>query len=170
MSISIGEQKSLKIEVGDFVDESKELCYIDIWIAGEKITLTDNVAFIEAIKSTVEDDFYSEKNLSRFEKYFTDKNIPEIHKFIVSTRDSKSSNYDIENDELFRVHQVFDWGPNTDDVLCFFIIFESNAYITFEFVDSSLNERNVFFTRIDVAFYKQILQRFIHVMNKMMKS
>lgn len=52
------------------------------------------------------------------------------HRFILSTRDENSENYGLEEDDLFVNHQVFNWGPNTDNVLCFLINERGQLYLT----------------------------------------
>lgn len=141
----IGDKLKVGFNVGENVGDSTELKEIEIWIAGQLVTFRDNIAHISTLAHSAQIDAERTRNLQRFNHYFSGRNEKEIHQFILDTRLS-----DIEfkdSDEMFHEHQIFNWGPNTDDITCFLVLFNSQLYITAEFFRE--NESSIYTAEID---------------------
>ncbi|WP_445777011.1 hypothetical protein [Shewanella sp.] len=141
----IGDKLKVGFNVGEIVDDCIELKKIEIWIAGQLVTFRDNIAHISSLAHSAQNDAERTRNLQRFNHYFIEKNETEIHQFIMGTRLSDIEFQD--SDEMFYEHQIFDWGPNTDDVICFLVEFNGQLYITAEFFRE--NESVIYTVKID---------------------
>jgi hypothetical protein len=162
--MSIGKKEALLFEIGDLVDDSKELRFVDIWVAGKKITVRDNIAYIDAMVEAAKDDLMKVRDLERYQRYFVGKSVKEIHSFIVSTRQEGSPNYGLESDGFFLEHQIFDWGSNTDDALCFLVECLGKTYLTLELIcniDEKTKQGSIYSAQIDKEYIDQILKKFI---------
>jgi hypothetical protein len=147
---SIGDKELLCFEVGDVVDGCPEIRYINIWVNNMLITSYDNVAFVPGIISAAKSESIENRNILRFERFFNGLNVPEIHQYILEKRmkgdDSGVSDYD-----LFPEYQMLDWGPITDNIMCFIVPYHEKTYLTFQFI-GNLEERN----DKDVVYFKEI--------------
>ncbi len=158
----IGDKNIVAFGIGDNIDQSDDMCYIDIWIANKHVTSYDNIAYLPAIISSVIDEQESQKRLNLFEIYFENLSIAEIHQFILNTRvfscDSAPKDH-----EVFPEHQVFDWGPNTDHVISFLVNYKGSMYITLQFI-GDVEERddkdNVYYAAITWEYYYGVLNDF----------
>jgi hypothetical protein len=152
----IGDKLKIGFNVGGIVDNCSELKEIEIWVAGQLVTFKDNIAHISSLAHNAQYDAERIKNLNKFEHYFIGKNEKEIHQFILGTRLS-----DIEfkdSDEMFYEHQILDWGPNTDDVICFLVQANGKLFITAEFFYE--NESAIYSVEIDEQALNEALLSF----------
>lgn len=160
----IGNKEILIFDVGEKVDDSPDLCYLDIWIAGRRTTTFDNIAFKAGIISAAKHDLEKERDLSKYKNYYDKMSVVDIHQFILSTRNDASSNYNLENDELFLEHQAFNWGPNTDNITSFLIEQNGDTYLTVQFYNNLEDRKDkdvVYYTEIEYGYYKAALEQLI---------
>ena len=157
----IGNKGIIGFELGEKVDDSADLFEFEIWVLNERVTCIDNIAYLKSVLHYIKYDIEPNRDISKFKKYFENLTAESAHEFILSTRDSDSINYDIENDEILPNQQYLDWGPNTDNVACFAIPKEDGIYITLEFFQPGDKAGNIKSKKIDYSQFNKILREFV---------
>ncbi|OZG69926.1 hypothetical protein BTA51_28660 [Hahella sp. CCB-MM4] len=159
--MKIGRRDIIEIELGDKVEGSRDLFYLDVWLLGRHITKIDNVAYLKSLIAQAEDDLIEGRDLSKFSKYFINMSPMEAHEFILSTRDSESTNFDIENDEIYPNQRILNWGPNTDNATCFLIPVAESIIATIENHDNGPGAGTFFTGEIDPEYFNNTIKEFV---------
>lgn len=157
----IGSKEIIGFELGEKVDGSADLFELEIWVLNERVTCIDNIAYLKSVLHYIKYDIESNRDISKFKKYFESLTAESAHEFILSTRDSDSKNYDIENDEILPNQQYLNWGPNTDNVACFVIPREDSVYITLEFFQPEDKAGNIKSKKIDYTQFNKTFREFV---------
>jgi len=126
------------------IDETSNSNYIKVntYIDSLDISSNDNEAYKESFIQYVKDEIdrvKSKINYVRYESYFKDKSLIEILDFIISTRDENSKYFDVEDDNIYPLHQFFDWSEIYDHFSCFLIPYQDDLYLGFYFWDKQFN-------------------------------
>jgi hypothetical protein len=159
--VNIGRRDIIEIEIGKRIDGARDLFEFDVWLMGHHITRIDNVAYLKSVIAQAEDDLIKNRDLNTFSKYLQGMSAQEAHKFILSTRDTESESFDIENDQIYPNQQILNWGPNTDNVVCFLVPLDRLTYVTIQYCDTA-GEAGVIFTgKIDLSFFNKAIEEFI---------
>ena len=127
----IGNPEMLAFEIAQPVDASDVLKTIEIWACGQRVTALDNIAHVSSVAGCALWDAQKERNLRKFDHYFSGKSVEEIHAFILSLRHPDIT-FEL-GDKIWENHQILNWGPNTDNVVSFLVEKEGITYITLEF-------------------------------------
>ncbi|RLT90783.1 hypothetical protein [Ketobacter sp. GenoA1] len=157
----IGDKSIVAFELGDNVDGSDELFELDIWVLNEHVTCEDNIAYLKSLVHYISYDYGTDRDILKYKKYFKSLSVEDAHRFILSTRDSNSEYYDIENDQIYPNQQYLDWGPNTDNVFCFAIPKDDGVYISLEFMSPASKAGSVKCEPIDFVLFNKILRDFV---------
>lgn len=159
--MNIGHKDIIRIEIGEGIDGSPDLFKLDVWLLGQHITTTDNIAYLKSVIAQAEIDLIENRDLKRFANYFKGMSAQEAHNFILSTRDSEAENYDIENDQIYPNQQILNWGPNTDNVACFLVPLGNSIYATIEHHDTEEKTGSIFAGEIDLSLFNETIKAFI---------
>jgi len=157
----IGNKNLIGFELGSRVEGSSDLFEFDMWLLNQHVTCVDNIAYLKSFLFHIEDDASPNRDISKYSAYFEGGTAEDSHKFILSTRDVESANYDIENDEILPNQQVLNWGPNTDNISCFLIPKKDGVYLTLEFYVNGENTGNIRSEKIELARFNKILNEFV---------
>jgi len=161
----VGNKAQIGFNVGDNVDGSPDLKEIEIWVAGQLVTFRDNIAHISSLAQYAIADAEKSRDLKRFSHYFIGKSETEIHQFILATRLSDIEF--VDSDEMFYEHQILDWGPNTDDVVCFLVECNNRLFITVElFCDAGNSQNTIYSIEINEDELITVLLHFSQVLCK----
>jgi hypothetical protein len=157
----IGDRKTIAIELGEKIEGSRDLFEFNLWFLDYHITNEDSVAYLKVLLAQSEEDILDNRDLNKFEGYFSNMSALEAHKFILSTRDPNSKNYDLENDEIYPNQRIFDWGPNTDNVTCFLLPIQGTIHATLEIHGSDSSQLKFITSPIDTAYFSNVVKEFI---------
>lgn len=157
----IGDKSIVAFELGSKYGGSEDLYELEIWVINERVTCVDNIAYLKSLIHYISYDYESDQDISKYKKYFEDLSVEAAHKFILSTRDSESVFYDIEDDKIYPNQQYLDWGPNTDNVLCFAIPKDDGIYMTLEFMSPESKAGRVKSSLVDLPLFHKILRDFV---------
>ena len=127
----IGNKKPFAFEIADHSEGDMKI--VDIWINSISICCDDNTVYLPQFIGSVDLSLPNDLDLKKYDKYFHGLTPEQIHRFIKSTRDEESENYDVEDDWIYPHHQFLDWGATTDNVTCFIFESNGNTFITFSF-------------------------------------
>ncbi len=134
----LGRKEIVGGKVGKTLADSRDLREIEIWVAGVLVTQRDGIAHIPSLSGIAFSESEKVRDFARFNHYFHGKDEKEIHKFILDTR---ISDFDFkDSDEIYAEHQVFDWGTNTDYVMCFLVPYREKLFITISLDDEKESE------------------------------
>ena len=157
----IGDKSVVAFELGEKYGGSEELYELEIWVLSERVTCVDNISYLKSLLHYVSYDYETDRDILKYKRYFEDLSVEDAHKFILSTRDSDSVHYDIEDDQIYPNQQYLNWGPNTDNVYCFAIPKEDGIYITLEFMSPESKTGSVKSALIDMSVFNKILRDFV---------
>ena len=131
--MKIGNKDKFAFDIAENMEGG--LRVVDIIIANRSICCDDNSVYvpqyIESLNTTLEE--LSKNDYTKHSICLENKSYEEIHRFIESTRDEDSNNYNIENDELYYIYRFMDWGPTTDNISSFLFPFNEKWVLTYEF-------------------------------------
>lgn len=159
--MKFGRRDIIEIELGDKIEASRDLFYLDVWLLGCHLTKIDNVAYLKSVIAQAEDDLIGGRDLSKFSRHFINMSPLEAHKFILSTRDSESTNFDIENDEIYPNQSILNWGPNTDNATCFLVPVPGSIVATIENHDTGSDSDGFLTGEIDPEYFNNTIKEFI---------
>ena len=140
----IGNKNTFAFEIAE--SSNNETRKINIIIGNTSLCVDDNSVYIPLFINNLNDSLkkIKETDFLTYTSYFNGKNCEETHKFIQSTRNEDSSNFDIENDGLYLTYHFMDWGPTTDNISCF--LYQNNAQLllSYEFWrEEHLNKKGI---------------------------
>ena len=130
----IGNKSTFAFDIGE-QDLGTELRTVDIVIGNQYVCCVDNSAFVPQFITSMQRDVNRilKNDWTRYQKYFEGKSISEIHEFILRTRTEGTEEYDIENDNIYPLHNFLNWGPTTDNLCCFIIAWNDRHFLTYQF-------------------------------------
>ncbi|HEX4909540.1 MAG TPA: hypothetical protein VFV64_02115 [Permianibacter sp.] len=117
-------------------DDQADLRKVDIFIGGRNVCCDDNCVYLPHFAARLKDvvaDHSMKDNSWKYERYLAGMTVEQIHTFLMSTRDSESENYGLEDDRLYPYYRFLDWGPTTDNLTSFLFPFGNELYLTYEF-------------------------------------
>jgi ABC-type transporter MlaC component len=104
----IGDKESFAFEIADHSEGHMRV--VDIWINGISICCDDNTVYLPQFIGSLDYFLSNELGLKKYGKYFHGLTPEEIHRFIESTRDEGSENYDIPLCQDISAPSVFRLG------------------------------------------------------------
>lgn len=129
-----GDQSSFAF--GTPEDGQGDLREVDIFIGGRNVCCGDSHVYLPHFAARLKDvvvDLSMKDTSWKYDRYLNGMTVEEIHTFLMSTRDSESENYDLEDDRLYPYYRFLDWGPTTDSLTSFLFPFGKELYLTYEF-------------------------------------
>ena len=134
----IGDKTTFCFEIGEKSDSQMRV--VNIFIGGENICCEDNSVYLpQFINSICLSANYIRRKIDYYKyiNYFSGMTLEDAHNFLLSTRDSDSPNYNLENDDFYGCYRVFEWGATTDNVACFLVPLNGVLYLTYSFFSQS---------------------------------
>jgi len=130
----IGNKSTFAFDIGQKRLET-QLRTVDIVIDNRYVCCDDNTVFLPQFIASLEYDIdrIVENDWNKYHEYIKGKSIGEIHEFILRTRTEGTKEYDIEDDKIYPLHSLLDWGPTTDNLCCFIISWNDKYYLTYQF-------------------------------------
>lgn len=119
MSITFGSKNSFAIVIGD---ASWPSCIVEVWAAGQNLSSFDSSAYLPSfINSLAKAQCYLKEQLNflEFEDYFRELSVEDAFFWLESQ----------EQPEVWRKLRALDWGPTTDDYLCFLLPIRRKLYL-----------------------------------------
>ena len=131
--ITIGNVDSFAFRLGKiFKNDFRD---VEIFVNGENLSTEDKQVnlpvFVTNLMHTLK--LVETHNYSLYQNYFDRMSVGEMVKFIESTRNVDSVNFDIEDDFIYPHHIFLDWGETTDNISSFIVPYNNKIYITYEF-------------------------------------
>ncbi|MFS2032412.1 hypothetical protein ACEN8I_00080 [Polaromonas sp. CT11-55] len=112
-------ESKLEISVGEYVDQLRR---VEIWIDGERLTGDDPFVYPEAFLTHLirsRDHLKTELNFLKHEAELMGLGIDDAFERVSSGN-------------LHTTLRVLDWGPTTDDYLCFLLPIQSRLWLTWK--------------------------------------
>ncbi len=132
-TMTIGNKTTFAIDLGQQLIGT-ELRTVDIVISKQYVCSDDNSAYVPQLIASMQFDIdrISENDWNKYHKYFKSKSISEIHEFILLTRTEESKEFNIEDDTIYPLHNILNWGLTTDNFCCFIIPWNDKYYLTYQ--------------------------------------
>jgi hypothetical protein len=128
---TIGDKSKIAFEIAE--KEVSDLRQINLWLNNYLVNFDDNCVYVPTYIGSLESECHRDLAFNKYAKYFEELSIEEIHRFILSTRDELSKNYDLEEDRIYPYYRFMDWDETTDNMTSFIFLKSNKLYITFEF-------------------------------------
>lgn len=129
----IGNPKVFAFDVADRSENG--LLVVNIYIGNRSVCSDDCSVFLPSYVNDIEYSLnaLSKNDYEKYASYLVHKSYEGIHRFIYSTRSEGAENYGIENDEIYPLYSFMDWGPTTDNLVCFVFPHNDELILTYEF-------------------------------------
>ncbi|UMR29757.1 hypothetical protein MJ904_22380 [Massilia sp. MB5] len=119
MSITFGSKDSFAMQIGD---ASWPSCTVEVWAAGQNLSSFDSSAYLPSFLNslTCELCYLKEQlNFLAFEDCFRELSVEDAFRWLESQ----------ERPEVWDKLRILDWGPTTDDYLCFLLPIRRKLYL-----------------------------------------
>lgn len=127
----IGDTHQFAFEIGDYLEDIPSLRRVDIWAGGRRLCLDDDSVYVPQFIASLEDELGETHEVGRFNDYLRGKSPEEMARFVISTRDEESPNYDLCDDTLYPTYRVLDLGPTTDNISAFLFRDGNRAHLVY---------------------------------------
>jgi hypothetical protein len=148
-SYRIGDVNALAIETGEF--RGRGIRRVDIWIAKKWLTCNDNSAYLPTFCPDVEDAIWWLYSDPQLELPFSGLSVTENHIRVRAERGKSRER-----------HRFFNWGPTTDNVICFLFRHLASLHLTFEFWRDNHHDSTDMGRVFTVAITERELLRTLH--------
>ncbi len=148
----IGNKSSFAIEIGGLNSDHPDLRLVDFWAGNTRLCIDDNTAFVPQFLASLEWETQKTFCSPQHDKVLDHKTPVEMAIFIKSTRDEKSANYGLHDDEIYPIYSFLDLGPTTDNLSAFLFRRTNATHLVYSFWrDAKVSGEEVYHT-VEVDF------------------
>jgi len=168
----IGDKNRFAFEIGEYLENSRDLRRVDIWAGGIRLCTYDDMVYVGSYIGSLEHNIQRSYDVNLFKDLLAGKSPEEMAWFVASTYDEDHANFGLE-DKLFPSYRFLDLGETTDNFSAFLFRDGSKAVLTYSlWMDAKQNKVPEVFQPVSLDFEAiiQILKETVEILRTEMNG